>query len=90
MKYLHEVNSGAKCYSFGKVSRVIKRGLLEVAFHDSRQKLLTNLKLDVGEWIRFYGEVRSSIFVPVFVTKLTECDIKVMEKGIEYVRMNKI
>lgn len=88
MKYLQEVSGEGKLYSFGKVSAILSKKVVEVTFRGFRQEVKTNCLLAPGDWVKFYGKLEGGMIVPIFVLKLEGFDIDIMEKGIEYIRAN--
>lgn len=92
MKYISEIFKENYVYSFGRVTRFIEENHVEVEFQGAKKEIegTLNLKIEVGEWIRFYGRNRNDIIVPIFIMKMPECDIRILEAGIAYVNKNNI
>lgn len=92
MKYINEIFKEDYVYSFGRITRIIDEKLMEVEFQGAKKIVegTLNLKTEVGEWIRFYGRNKDDIIVPIFIIKMPECDIRILEAGISYVNKNNI
>lgn len=92
MKYISEIEKQDYVYSFGRVTKIIEEKQIEIEFQGVKKKIMStlNLKIEVGEWIRFYGRNKDDIIEPIFIIKMPECDIRILEAGIAYVNKNNI
>ena len=90
MIYLDEISGDGEIYSFGRVRCRTAQMLIEVGYRGCKRRIRTTSGYAPGEWVKFCGRLRDNVIEPTFIVRIAGCDVKILERGIEYVRRNNI
>lgn len=78
-------NDVTKIYSFGKVIFMAKERRYHVQYKNKIIKIVTDERLQINTWIRFYGAVKNDEVYTFFIGKLNGIDMNIFEKAVNYV-----